>query len=65
MDNIIVEPSILKPKLMPALERAIEEGVKYGYNRAFKHEDNPTEQHITDTIQDAVMQSIHEWFDLV
>ena len=31
----------MKPKLHKVLETAVEQGVSYGYNRAFKHVENP------------------------
>ena len=33
----------MKPKFRVILEQAIEEGVRRGYHRAFKHVENPTE----------------------
>ena len=54
---------IMKPKILPVLEMCIENGLSYGYRRAFKHNDDPTEDQITQAIKDAVMHEIHEWFD--
>lgn len=42
---------------------ALEEGVRYGYNRAHKHVENPTEGAIIDNIVEQVMNSLYEWFD--
>ena len=53
----------MKPKFRPVLEMAIEEGVRYGYNRAHKHIDNPTEGVIIDNIVEQVMSSIDDWFN--
>ena len=55
---------IMKPKILPVLEMCIENGLSYGYRRAFKHNDDPTEDQITQAIKDAVMHEIHEWFDM-
>ena len=33
----------MKPNFRKVLEMALEEGVRYGYNRAHKHIENPTE----------------------
>jgi hypothetical protein len=44
------------------LTRAIEEGISYGYRRAFKHSDDPDEDHIKDEIYTAIMNSICEVF---
>jgi hypothetical protein len=42
---------------------ALEEGVRYGYNRAHKHVENPSEDAIIDNIVEQVMNSLYEWFD--
>ena len=52
----------MKPKFRVILEQAIEEGVRCGYHRAFKHVENPTEGAIIEQIEDAVMSSIYEYF---
>lgn len=53
----------LKPNSYKVLERAISDGVEYGYNRAFKHDSNPPPEYIKDTIVQAVLLEIHESFD--
>ena len=52
----------MKPKFRVILEQAIEEGVRMGYRRAFKHIENPTEVSICQHIEDQVMSSIYEYF---
>ena len=52
----------MKPKFRVILEQAIEEGVRRGYMRAFKHVENPTEGAIIEHIEEAVMSSIYEYF---
>ena len=59
----VITVNIMKPKILPVLEMCIENGLSYGYRRAFKHNDDPTEDQITQAIKDAVMHEIHEWFD--
>ena len=53
----------MRPKFRVILEMAIEEGVRRGYSRAFKHVENPSEGAIIEHIEDAVMGSIYEYFD--
>jgi hypothetical protein len=53
----------MKPNFRKVLEMALEEGVRYGYNRAHKHVENPTEGAIIDSIVEQVMNSLYEWFD--
>ena len=60
----IIIACYMKPKILPVLEMCIENGLSYGYRRAFKHNDDPTEDQITQAIKDAVMHEIYEWFDM-
>lgn len=53
----------MKPKFSKILETAVEQGVSYGYRRAHKHIENPTEGAIIDSIVEQVMNSLDEWFD--
>ena len=53
----------MKPKLNVILEQALEEGVKRGYRRAFKHIEDPTEESICQHIEEQVMSSLYEYFD--
>ncbi len=52
----------MKPKFRVILEQAIEEGVRRGYRRAFKHNEDPSEEVICDTIEECVMSQIYEYF---
>ena len=53
---------MMKPKFRVILEQAIGEGVRYGYRRAHKHVENPTEESICEQIEEQVMSSIYEYF---
>jgi hypothetical protein len=53
----------MKIKTYPVLERAIEEGIAYGYQRAFKHTETPSEEAIKTEILNSVMNSISEVID--
>ena len=53
----------MKPKVHKILEMAVEQGVSYGYRRAHKHIENPTEGAIIDSVVEQVMNSIDEWFN--
>jgi hypothetical protein len=52
----------MKPKFSKVLETAVEQGVSYGYRRAHKHIENPTEGAIIDNVVEQVMNSLDEWF---
>ena len=54
---------MMKPKFLVILEQALEEGVKRGYRRAFKHIEDPTEESICQHIEEQVMSSLYEYFD--
>ena len=54
----------MTPKIYPVLEMCINNGIKRGYNRAFKHNDEPNEQQIIDSISKAIVEDIFEWFNL-
>lgn len=59
--------SIIKLNTYSLIERAVEEGTNYGWNRAHKHTANPEEQHIKNEIVRAVMNSLDEiiiWPDI-
>ena len=56
---------MLRPKTYRLLERCVEDGVGAGYNRAFKHQDDPSPETIKNAIVDAVMLEVMEWFDVV
>lgn len=62
-DKAMKTLATMKPKIRVILDRAIEEGVRRGYRRAFKHNDSPSEEHILSTIEDCVMGEIYEYFD--
>jgi hypothetical protein len=53
----------MKPRLMPAMERCIEDGITLGWNRAHKHTDTPTEAQIKASIEDAIWEELHQWFE--
>jgi hypothetical protein len=53
----------MKPKFRKVLEIALEQGVSYGYNRAHKHVENPSQSAIVDEIVEQVINSFDDWFD--
>lgn len=52
----------MKPKDFKILVRCVEDGVAYGYSRAHKHTDTPTDEVVRDQIENAVIDEICEWF---
>ena len=54
---------MMKPRFRVVLEMAIEEGVRFGYNRAFKHNPEPHIDSITDTIVTEIFNSLDTWFE--
>ena len=53
----------MKPKFRAVLEMAIEEGVRFGYRRAFKHNPEPHEDSIADCIVTEIFNSLDTWFE--
>lgn len=53
----------MKPKIVPLLEHCVQEGVLSGYSKAFKNDNNPSEEHITTCIQNSIMIQIYEHFE--
>jgi hypothetical protein len=54
----------MKPKVRTILEMAIHEGITHGYRRAFKHEENPSEGWVIESIHNEIMNSIDLYFNL-
>jgi len=54
----------LKPKTYRILSEAVENGVRYGHYRSYKHTDDPDPEQVKDTIINSVMNEIFEWFDI-
>jgi hypothetical protein len=53
----------MKPKFLVILDQAINEGVLRGYRMAIKHDENPSEERICETIEECVLGSLYEYFD--
>lgn len=53
----------MKPKTIPVLDQCIETGIQLGWQRAHKHQDNPTELQIHTEIYQAIWSELDEWFD--
>jgi len=53
----------MKAKEIAVLEKCIENGILYGWNRAHKHTDEPTEDQIKYVMRDAIMHEVYEWFE--
>ena len=58
----VLRLGFMQAKTYVLLERAVEEGVARGWNRAHKHTDKPDEGQLRDGIADAVMAAICEVF---
>ena len=54
---------MIVPKAYNLLDRCVEDGVRYGLSRAYKHTDTPTQEHMENEIALAVMNEICTWFD--
>lgn len=52
----------MKPKFRPLLEQCLENGIRRGYYRAHKHNENPAQETIFDEIEECIMSELYEWF---
>ena len=52
----------MKIKEYNVVDMAVNMGIEYGYMRAHKHNDSPSEGEIKEAIRQAVMNEICEWF---
>lgn len=52
----------MQAKTRLILENCIEAGAKRGYHRAFKHNENPSEEAILESIEESIMGEIYEYF---
>jgi hypothetical protein len=53
----------MKPNFRKVLGMALEEGVRFGYNRSHKHIENPHEDAVVDCIVNDTINSLYEWFE--
>jgi hypothetical protein len=51
------------PKTYELLDRCIQDGVRYGLNRAYKHTETPTREQMENEIENAVVNEICAWFE--
>jgi hypothetical protein len=54
----------MKAKTMRVLEECIDKGLNYGWRRAHKHDDNPTQTTIMLMQSEEIINEIYEWFDM-
>ena len=52
----------MKAKNNKLIERCVEDGIKWGLQRAHKHTDKPSMDRIAAHIHEAVIAEIYEWF---
>jgi hypothetical protein len=50
----------MKFKSLPIIERALEEGINYGYMRAHKHTATPSEDTLKHEMFQSVLNALHE-----
>lgn len=50
----------IRVRTYPIIDEAVEAGVKYGWNRAHKHVEDPEGEQIIEAIHDAVMGALCE-----
>lgn len=53
----------MKPNSYKLMCRAVEEGMAYGWRKAHKHDDNPDEDVLKCTLEEAIINEMCEWFN--
>ena len=59
----VITVTFMKPKIYPILEECIESGIRFGFRRAFKHDDDPSEEQVVEHMLREIMNAICEKFD--
>ena len=54
----------MKPKPQMVLGMCIQEGIAFGWNRAHKHTDTPSEADLKREIEQEIWNQVWEWFDM-
>jgi hypothetical protein len=54
----------MKPKTYRILSEAVEKGIRYGWHRAHKHNEEPDQVEIQGALHNAIMFEISEYFEL-
>jgi len=60
MPNEVNVDATVKINAYRIIDDAVEKAIAYGYKRAYKHTDTPTEQHLLQEIHRAVMNELCE-----
>lgn len=55
-----VVKAVVRINAYEIISRAIDDGIAYGYRRAFKYTDKPTEDQMTAEIRNAVMNELSD-----
>jgi len=62
--TVLTSLQIMKPNFLVILDQAINEGVLRGYKKASEDNENPSKEHICETIEECVLGSLYEHFEL-
>lgn len=54
----------MKPNVMRVLEQCIDNGLKYGWQRAHKHTDEPSKETILVMQCEEIINEVYEWFEI-
>jgi hypothetical protein len=54
----VITVTFMKPKIYPILEECIESGILFGFRRAFKHTDDPSEEQVVEHMLREIMNDL-------
>lgn len=55
--------AVVRLRAYDLMRRAVEDGTRYGLNRAHKHTSKPSREHVEECVVDAVMGALDEVID--
>lgn len=54
----------MKPNLGKVLDQCIDIGIEVGWNQAHKYDEDPAPYKVQESIRNAILLEIHEWFQM-
>ena len=59
----VISDARVRVRAFDVFQRAVEEGIAYGWQRAHKHTDTPSEEDVKESIEAGVLNAVGEYFE--